>query len=106
MQQVERGSIRPVDIVNEYDQRCMFGQDLPQASDSFKQARPGERFINSWWREVGVTVAYLGQQSAEFGEPGVAEQVVWRVFALKARTQCFHHRLVGQTATCLKRLSL
>src|SRR5712692_10548694 len=102
MQHVERRGISPLQVVDEYDQRCSPGQGLTQASDGLKQARLRRCFIMRWERQIRRALAQFGEELAEFSQPGCGEQIAWRVFACQSPPQCLDERLIGQAAARLK----
>src|ERR1051326_8498413 len=87
VEQIERSQIGPLHIINEEDKRVTFGQSLTQARHGLKETITSCCLVSFRSRQVRVAIAQFWQQAAEFGQPGIVEQVIGSILPLKAVAQ-------------------
>ena len=60
------------------------------------------RLILDGSRQIGIAQAQLGQQTGQFRQPQILQQVLRRVFGFQPRSERLDQRLIGQASTQLK----
>ena len=80
LEHVQGCGVHPLHVVGKNEERCLRGQRLRQASQRFEEAGGGKRPVDSQAGQVWVTLAQVGQQVGEFGQPGIAEPLTKIMF--------------------------
>jgi hypothetical protein len=73
VQQIERGNVCPLHIVDEEHQRSFVSQYLTKADEGLEHPGPSRGLVARREREVGVAVMELWENAAELSEPDRAE---------------------------------
>jgi hypothetical protein len=101
-QQVEGGSIQPVQVIQEQHQRQRSCQRIKEARHRFEQMPLGGQIILGGEWQVGVAYPQLRQQARQFGQPQVLQQVLRGVFRFQPRPDGLDQRLIGQPSSHLE----
>src|SRR5437764_9163467 len=103
-QQVEGGPIYPVQVIQQQHQRRTLAQGVHQPRYRFKQPQLGGQLILGGSRQIRVAHPQFRQQTRQFGQPKVIQQILQRVFLLQPLAYSLDQRLIGQSSPHLESL--
>src|SRR5579883_1433896 len=97
-EQIERGAVGPLRIVDENHDRAALGEGVDHPAHRLEQTARSDAGIDKRSGKIGIAIVQLWQDSTKLGEPDIAHQVVRCVLSLESIAQGADEYDIGQVA--------